>query len=111
MKSYRHNPALQHIYQISLNYCTVHQLLQLQVSQIVTHHHLQHRKQLTVSYETILIDVIDLKSKSKLVFFVSAVKGSQSCMDEVVPDRNSLKDIFPSLFLSKMEMTLLTSGF
>ena len=28
-----------------------------------------------------------------------------------VPDKNSLKDILPSLFLSKMEITLLTKGF
>ena len=74
MKSYRHNPTSQYIYQICLNYSTVHQLLQLQVSQIVTHHHLQHREQLSICDEPVLIDVIDFEGKSKFMFFVGAVE-------------------------------------
>lgn len=61
--------------QVSLDDGPVHQLLQLQVGQVVAHHHLEHRKQLPVRDEPVLIDVVDLERKLELLFVISAVQG------------------------------------
>lgn len=86
-------------------------MLQLEVGEIVAHHHFEHGEEFSVGDEAVLVDVIDFEGESQFVFFVGAVEGGKTCFRGSVPERNSLKDIFPSLFLSKMEMTRLTNGF
>lgn len=66
------------MYQISLDDRPVHQLLQLQIGQVVAHHHLQHSEQLSVSYVAVLIDIVDLEGEPQLVFLVSAIQGGES---------------------------------
>lgn len=51
------------MYQISLYDGPIHQLLQLQVSQIVSHHHLQHSEKLSIGDKPVLVDIINLEGE------------------------------------------------
>ena len=52
------------MYQVSFDYRTIHQLLQLKVGQVVAHHHLQHGKELPVCDEPVFVDVVNLECKA-----------------------------------------------
>ena len=110
-KFYHHSPISTNIYQICLDNCSIHQLLQLQISQVVPHHHLQHCEKFSIGDVAILINIIDLERKSKFMLLLCSIEWGKTLIVMMVPDRNSVNDIFPSLFLSKMEMTRLTRGF
>lgn len=53
---------------VSLNYGSVDQLLKLDIRQIVANHHLEHLEQLSIRNESIVVNVVDLESKSKFLF-------------------------------------------
>ena len=74
MKFCHRSPNLHPTYQVCLYNGPVHQLLQLQISQVVAHHHLQHCEQLSVCDEAVLVNVVYLKGKTQLMLLVSAVQ-------------------------------------
>ena len=53
---------------VSFNDFAIHQLLQLHIGKIATNHHLQHPEEFTIRDVSIVVDVIDLESKSELLF-------------------------------------------
>ena len=89
----------------------VDQLLQLQVGQVVAHHHLQHGEEFAVGDVPISVDIVDAEGELQLLLIVGSVQCGDSFIEKRVPSKNSLKEIFPSALASKTEMTLLTSGF
>ena len=52
---------------VSLDDCSVHQLLQLHVVQVVPNHHLQNGEELSVGDVSIAVDVVDLEGESQLL--------------------------------------------
>mgnify|MGYP000984594909 CR=1 FL=1 len=75
-------------------------------------------KKFAVANVTIVIDVIDFKGKFKFLF-VSAYERNEKNLSWSLPVEervlrpliNSKNEIFPSLFLSRTAITLLTRGF
>lgn len=91
----------------------VDQLLQLWLRQVVSNHHLEHREQLPVANEPVVVDVVDLKRKFQLLLvrrYTSVNPSLPPLESELSPSTNSRKDILPSLFLSSTSITRLTSG-
>lgn len=64
--------------QVCLDDCPVHQLLQLQVCQVVPNHHLQDREELSVGDVAVLVDVIDLEGETQLLLVVGAIEGGDA---------------------------------
>lgn len=57
----------------------VHDLLQLDILQVVAHHHLEHDEQLPVGNVAVAINVIDPEGKAQLLFLVTfGAKGRQT---------------------------------
>lgn len=61
---------------ISLNNSSVHQLLQLDIVEVISNHHFQNGEKLSVRYESVVVYVINLKSKSQL-FFLGGARGQR----------------------------------
>ena len=61
----------------------VDELLQLHIVQVVTHHHFQNLEQLTVRDETIVVDVVNLESKSEFLVGGSASREGVKTLDEL----------------------------
>ena len=66
----------------------LHQLLQLQVGQVIAHHHLQNCEQFAISNEAVLVDIINLEGEAQLVLFIGSVKRGETWMSMIVPERN-----------------------
>lgn len=98
-------------YQIGLDDGAVHQLLKLDVGEVAAHHHLQNCEQLPVAYVSILVDIVDLECELDLFVLVVPIERGQTYIPTLVPVRNYLKEIFPSLLMSKTAITLCTRGF
>ena len=62
------------MYQVGLDDGAIHQLLQLQVGQVVAHHHLEHCEQFSIRDEAVLVDVVYLECEAQFVLFVGAVE-------------------------------------
>jgi len=62
----------------------VHDLLQLRVLQVVSHHHLQHLVKLTIGHETIIVNIVDPECKSQLVLNVSFGAEMRKAHDELL---------------------------
>ena len=56
---------------VSLNDCPVHELLQLHIVQVSSNHHLKHSEEFAIRNESIVVNVVDLESKSKLLLLTS----------------------------------------
>ena len=52
---------------IGLDNGSVDQLLQLHIVEVIADHHLEHREQLSIRDVAVIVDVVDLESKSKLL--------------------------------------------
>ena len=76
------------IVEISFDYGAVDQLLQLEIGEVVAHHHFQHCEELAVGNVAVLIDIVYLECKSQFLFLISAVEGGQAWMGKGVPERN-----------------------
>lgn len=75
-------------YEIGLDDGAIDQLLQLQIREIVPHHHLQNCEQFSVGDEPVLVDVVDLEGEAQLVLLVGAVERGETLMEMWVPERN-----------------------
>ena len=53
---------------VSLDNCAVHQLLQLHIIKVASNHHLQNSKELPVRDEAVVVNVINLESKTQFIF-------------------------------------------
>ena len=51
---------------IRLDNCTIDQLLELYIIQVIANHHLQHQEQFTIWNESISVDIVDCKSETEL---------------------------------------------
>ena len=67
---------------VSLHNRPVHELLQLHIVKVASDHHLEHLKELAVWDETIVVDVIDLESKSELVLLTGTSTERVETLDE-----------------------------
>jgi len=52
---------------VTLYYGSINQLLQLDVIQVATHHHLQHLEELSIRNKTVVVYVVDLEGKTELI--------------------------------------------
>ena len=68
---------------ISLDDGAVDELLQLHIVQVVTHHHFQNLEQFTVRDETIVVDVVNLESKSEFLVGGSASREGVKTLNEL----------------------------
>lgn len=79
MRSCHHSPKGKiRGYEIGLDDRAIDQLLQLQICEIIAHHHLQNCEQFSIGDESILVDVVDLEGEAQLVLLVGAVKRGET---------------------------------
>ena len=76
------------VVEVSFDYSAVDQLLQLEVGQVVAHHHFQHCEELAVGDVAVLIDIVDLECEFEFMLLVGAIEGGQAWMGKGVPERN-----------------------
>ena len=68
---------------VSLDDGPVDQLLQLNVVQVVPHHHLQHSEQLSIGNVAVVIHVVDLEGEPHLLFVGGAGRQGVEPLDEL----------------------------
>lgn len=57
---------------VGLNDCSVNQLLQLHVIEVVSNHHLEHCKELSVRDVAVTINIVNLECESQLLLLARA---------------------------------------
>ena len=62
---------------------TVDELLELDIIQVVSDHHFQDLEQFTIRDEAVVVDVVDLESKSKFVLLACTSRQRVESLDEL----------------------------
>lgn len=68
---------------VTLDDGTVNQLLELDVSQVSSHHHFQDSEKLSIGNEAVVIHIVDLESETQLLFARCSSGQGVEAMDEL----------------------------
>ena len=68
---------------VSLNYSSIHQLLQLHVVEVVADHHFKHSEELSVRDEAVIIDIVDLKSEPQFLLLTRPCREGVETLHEL----------------------------
>ena len=68
---------------VGLNDGSVNELLKLDIREVVTNHHLEDTEEFTIGNVPIIVDIIDLESKSKLLIMTGASRERIQTLNEL----------------------------
>ena len=68
---------------VGLDDGAVDELLQLDLVEVVAHHHLEHLEQLTVADETVVVDIIDLERESEFLLWAGTGRQRVKTLDKL----------------------------